>query len=118
MVTSDPGSRLLAGPTAFALMRMRFRSTTVALAFLAIMGVLNVSGIPQLWPMYTAAAAMLVSGFSVAFLILYVAIKAEAEGEAGGPGEDYLQRADFLEIVQSAKAEAEESAQKSRTSRR
>ncbi len=35
-----------------------------------------------------------------------------------GPGEDYLQQADFLEIVQSAKAEAEESAQKSRTSRR
>lgn len=141
MVTSDPEGRLLAGPTAFALLRMRFRSTTITLALLAIMGVLNVSGTPLLWPMYTAAAAMLVSGFSVGILIPYVAIKAEAEREAGyttlqhgnskleqrdpylgrvirGPGEDYLQRADFLEIVQSAKAEAEESAQKSRTSRR
>ncbi|MCZ9883646.1 hypothetical protein [Arthrobacter sp. B2a2-09] len=122
-------------------MRMRFRSTTITLAFLAIMGVLNVSRIPLLWLMYTAAAGMLVGGFSVAFLVIYVAIKTKAEEETGyttlqhgnrkleqrdpylgrvirGPGEDYLQRADFREIVQSAKAEAEEAAQKSRTSRR
>ncbi|MGM7775405.1 hypothetical protein ACSVHC_05210 [Arthrobacter sp. KNU-44] len=142
MVTSDPDRRLLAGPTAFALLRMRFRCSTVALVFLAIILFLSVSAVlPQSWFTNTLVLAMGVSALSVGILIPYVAIKAEGEGEAGyttlqhgnrkleqrdpylgrvirGPGEDYLQRADFLEMVQSAKAEAEESAQKSRTSRR
>ncbi|WP_133206025.1 MULTISPECIES: hypothetical protein [Arthrobacter] len=112
-------------------MRMRIRNTTTTtLAFLAIMGVLNVSRIPLLWLMYTAAAGMLVSRFSVAFLVIYVAIKTKAEEEAGyttlqhgdrkleqrdpylgrvvrGPGEDYLEPAQFSAALQAAKAEAD-----------
>ena len=130
MVTRDPERQLLAGPTAYALMRMRIRNTTITLAFLAIMGVLNVSRIPLLWLMYTAAAGMLVSGFSVALLVIYVAIKTKAEEEAGyttlqhgdrkleqrdpylgrvirGPGEDYLEPAQFSATLQAAKAEAD-----------
>lgn len=84
MVTRDPESRLLAGPTAFALMRMRFRCSTVALAFLAIILFLSVSAVlPQSWFTNTLVLAMGVSALSVGILIPYVAIKAEAEGEAG-----------------------------------
>lgn len=130
MVTPDLERRLLAGPTAYALMRMRLRTTTITLAFLAIMGVLNVSGTPLLWPMYTAAAAMVASGISVAVLVIYVAIKTKAEEEAGyttlqygntkleqrdpylgrvirAPGEDNLERPQFSTIIQTAKDEAE-----------
>lgn len=84
MVIRDPEARLLAGPTAFALLRMRFRGTTVALVFLAIIYVVNASELTQfIWAIYISAAAMLVSVLFAAFLIVYVAIKTEAEGEAG-----------------------------------
>lgn len=141
MVTSDPEGRLLAGPTAFALLRMRFRSTTVALALLGIGYILSVSGVPQSSFTNALVAVTGISVLPVVVLIIWVPVRAQTEEAAGyttlqhgnrklqqrdpylgrvirGPGEDYLQRADFLEIVQSAKAEAEESSQKSRTSRR
>lgn len=131
MVIRGPEARLLAGPTAFALLRMRFRGTTVALVFLAIIYVVNASGLTQfIWAIYISAAAMLVSVLFAAFLIVYVAIKTEAEGEAGyttlqygnrkleqrdpylgrvirGPGEDYFERTQFQTILQAARVEAE-----------
>jgi hypothetical protein len=121
---------LIKGPTAFALLRLRYRCTTAALAVLGIMFILNVSGVPQSWLTNSLVAAMGVAAIPVCVLITWVPAKARAEQEAGyttlrnelkdleqrdpylgriirNPGGEYLQRADFLVVIQAAKEEAE-----------
>ncbi|MFK4299853.1 membrane protein implicated in regulation of membrane protease activity [Arthrobacter sp. GAS37] len=129
MVTRCPDRQLLAGPTAYALMRMRFRCTTVTLAVLALGYALNVSGVPVLWLMYTVLAMAGISILPLLVLILWVPIRTQTEEEGGyttlqygktkleqrdpylgrvirAPGEDYLERAQFQAILQAAKDEA------------
>lgn len=124
------GGGLIKGPTAFALLRLRYRCTTMALAVLGIMFVLNVSGFPQSWLTNSVVFAMGVAMIPVIALISWVPAKARAEQRAGyttlrnelkeleqrdpylgrvirNPGGEYLQRADFLEIIQAAKEDAE-----------
>ncbi|UKA59393.1 hypothetical protein [Arthrobacter sp. FW306-2-2C-D06B] len=121
---------LIKGPPAFALLRLRYRCTTAALAVLGIVLILNVSGVPQSWFTNSVVAAVGVAMIPVIVLIIWVPVKAQAEQEAGyttlrnelkdleqrdpylgrvirNPGEEHLQRADFLAIIQAAKQEAE-----------
>jgi hypothetical protein len=121
---------LLKGPTAFALLRLRYRCTTVALVILGITFTLSTSHVPQSWLTNTLVAAMGLAVIPVCVLINWSAVKARAEQKAGyttlrnelkeleqrdpylgrairKPGQEYLQRADFLAIIQAAKEEAE-----------
>jgi hypothetical protein len=136
-VTHVPERRLIAGPTAFALLRLRIRCTTVALAILAITLALNVSGVPQSWLTNTFVAAIGVSAMPVIVLIGRAASRDRAERKSGyttlqygdkkleqrdpylgrvirRAGEDYLQRTQFQTILQAAKDEAERIAPKRR----
>lgn len=121
---------LIKGPTAFALLRLRYRCTTVALIVTLTVLFLSVSGLPQSWLTNSLVAAMGVAAIPVCVLITWVPAKARAEQKAGyttlrnelkdleqrdpylgrvirNPGGEYLQRADFLAIIQVAKEEAE-----------
>lgn len=129
-MTHVPDRHLIAGPTAFALLRLRIRCTTVALVILAITLTLNVSGVPQSWLTNTFVVAIGVSMLPVIVLIGRAASRDRAERAAGyttlqygdkkleqrdpylgrvirRPGEDYLQRPQFRTIIQAAKDEAE-----------
>ncbi|RKR30217.1 hypothetical protein [Arthrobacter oryzae] len=121
---------LIKGRTAFALLRLRYWCTTVALRVQCTTPALNVLGIPQSWFTNSIVAAMGLVVIPVIVLINWVAVKVRAEQKAGyttlrnklkeleqrdpylgrvirKPGEEYLQRADFFAISQAAKEEAE-----------
>lgn len=121
---------LIKGRTAFELLRLRYRCTTVALVVLGMTFILSVSGVPQSWFTNSLVCAMGLTGIPVIVLINWSAVKARAEQDAGyttlrnglkeleqrdpylgrvirKPGGEYLQRADFLAIIQDAKEEAE-----------
>ena len=127
---NETGGGLIKGPTAFALLRLRYKCTTVALAVALTMAALSASGVPQSWFTISLVAAMGLTGIPVVVLILWAPIKAQAEKQAGyttlrnelkdleqrdpylgrvirNPGQEYLQRADFLAIIQAAKEETE-----------
>lgn len=92
--------------------------------------ILSVSGVPQSWFTNSLVAAMGPAGIPVIVLINWSTVKARAGQRAGyttlrnqlremeqrdpylgrvirRPGEEYLQRADFLAIIQAAKEEAD-----------
>lgn len=121
---------LIKGPTAFTLLRLRYRCTTAALAVLGTTFIFSVSGVPQSWLTNSLVFAMGVATIPVIALIGWVPARARAEQRAGyttlrnelkeleqrdpylgrvirNPGREYLQRADFLAIIQVAKKEAE-----------
>ena len=123
------GGRLIKGPTAFALLSLRYRCTTAGLVVTLTALVLSVSGVPQSWLTNSLVAAMGVAAIPVCVLITWVPAKARAEQKAGyttlrnelkdleqrdpylgrvirNPGGEYLERAEFLAIIQAAKEEA------------
>lgn len=128
-MTHVPDRRLIAGPTAFALLRWRIRHTTVGVVICLTVLALNTSGVPQSWLTNTFVAAMVVSALPVMVLIQWIATKERAERKAGyttlqhgdkkleqrdpylgrvirRAGEDYLQRPQFQTILQAAREEA------------
>ncbi|WP_427175232.1 hypothetical protein [Arthrobacter sp. 92] len=130
VVNEIRSSGLIKGPSAFALLRLRYRCTTVALAGLGVVLLLSGSGIPQSWFTNVLVLAMMIPTIPVALLIVWVPVKAQAEQEAGyttlrnelkdleqrdpylgrtirNPGGEYLPRTDFLAIMQVAKEQAE-----------
>lgn len=130
MVNRIRSGGLIKGPTAFALLRLRYRCTTVALVVLGMTFILSASGVPQSWFTNSLVAAMGLAGIPVIVLINWSAVKARAERRAGyttlrnelkeleqrdpylgrvirKPCQEYLQRADFLAIIQATKEEGE-----------
>ncbi|MDQ0708230.1 hypothetical protein QFZ52_000882 [Arthrobacter woluwensis] len=78
-----PARHLLPGSTAFALLRLRFRCTTVAIIVLAIVWLVQASGMHRSWFTDLLAAIMFVSAMPVVALIGRVASRQRAERAAG-----------------------------------
>lgn len=140
MVNNISDRNLIEGWTAFALLRLRFRLTHVAVLLMTVLLILSLSGIPQSWFTSLMVFVAMGSGIAVTTLVGRVPARERAEKKAGyttlqygdkdleqrdpyfgrvirKPGDEYLQRKDFLAIVQAAKAAAEETFQASRSSR-
>lgn len=130
MAAYDPDRHLIAGPTAFAVMRWRFRSATVTGGGSLAVAVLNASGMPQSWLTNTSVAAVFLSAVVLVVLMGRSDSRERAESKAGyttllrgdreleqrdpylgrvirRPGDEYLPREEFLAILQTAKEEAE-----------
>lgn len=78
-----PARQLLPGPTAFALLRLRFRCTTVAVIVLTITWLAQASGMPRSWFTDLLVAIMFISVMPVVVLIGRVASRQRAERAAG-----------------------------------
>ena len=74
---------LLPGPTAFALLRLRIRCTTVAVLCTGVVGIANASGIPRSWFTDLLVAIMGLSLMPVVVLIWWVGFKTYAERAEG-----------------------------------
>ena len=102
----------------------------MALVVLGMTFILSVSGVPQSWFTNSLVAAMGLAGIPVIVLINWSTVKARAERKAvyttlwnnlkeleqrdpylgrviRNPGQAYMQRAEFLAVIQAAKKEAE-----------
>lgn len=78
-----PARHLLPGPTAFALLRWRFRCTTVAIIALAIVWLAQASGMHRSWFTDLLVAVMGLTLMPVVLLIWWVGYKTYAERAAG-----------------------------------
>ncbi|GAB3571460.1 hypothetical protein GCM10027405_37570 [Arthrobacter alkaliphilus] len=130
MVTKICDGKLINGPTAYSLLRLRFRLTTVALILLAILLILSRSGMPQSWFTNLMVLVALGSVIPVTVLVGRVPARERAEKEAGyttlqqgaknleqrdpylgrvirKPGDDYLDKTQFHDIIRPAKDEVE-----------
>lgn len=130
MVSNFPERQLLPGVTAYELLLWRYRCTTAGLVVLAITFVCSASGVPQSWFTTLLMVAIGLTSLPLIVLIGSVAKRERAERHAGyttqrfgnkeleqrdpylgrvirRPGEPYLSRDEFLQIVEHAKTTAE-----------
>lgn len=130
MVNNFPERHLVTGVTAYELLMWRYRCTTAVLVVLAITLVCNVSGVPQSWFTTFLMVAIGLTLLPLIVLIGSVAKREKAERQAGyttqrfgnkkleqrdpylgrvirHPGEPYLSREEFLQLLKNAKTTAE-----------
>lgn len=130
MVNDLPTRNLIPGPTAHALLQWRYKATTLVLIIVGATWLLSVSGVPQSWFTNMMLGCMLLSVLPLCVLIIRVPSRVRAEKRAGyttlqygdkeleqrdpylgriirHPGQDFLQREEFMTAIQAAKAEAE-----------